>query len=297
MAAIVGGLGLIRKAQPKDADAIWDFLNPRRATSMFLSGNLKDHGINTHGCTKANTVWLGMDKDRIAAVFGLTESGYLVFEAPSFRTEWARQLCAQMSDRTIRGINGVWDQFVKVREALGLTQATGAFDVRQPHYNLHLRALIVPAGDGELRVTQSRDLSFLREWRFAANVEVMSVPDTDVSRTLASGYAEELVQNGRGRVLLLENVPVSMTAFNAVSGSCVQVGSVFTPHELRGKGFARRAVALHLEEARQDGINEAILFAANDTAARAYEAIGFSKIGEYGMVDFLNPQVILDIKR
>lgn len=260
---------------------------------MFLSGNLKDHGINTQGHPKSNTVWLGLDEDRIAAVFALTEFGYLVFEAPSFRAEWTKPLRAQMAGRTIRGVNGVWDQFVKVREALGLTKASGAFDVRQPHYHLRLSALTVPAGDSELRVSQSKDLSYLREWRFAANVEVMSVPQTDDLRVLAGRYAEELVNNGRGRVLFLNDEPVAMTAFNAVSGACVQVGSVFTLLELRGKGYARRAVALHLEEAKQNGITEAILFAANDNAARAYEAIGFKKIGEYGIVDFSKPQVVV----
>lgn len=283
---------MIRKASQEDAPAIWNFLDPRRATSMFLSGNLKDHGINTHGHPKSNTVWLGFDGENLGAVFGLTEFGYLVFEAPEFHAGWASSLCHEMAGRRIRGMNGVWSQFCNIREALGLCDASGPFDVRQPHYHLALNNLNVPSGNAHLRSIENRDLSFLVDWRFASNVEVMSVPDTQDSRDMAERHAHEMLQNGRGRLLIADGQPVAMTAFNSVSGSCVQVGAVYTPPELRGQGFARRAVALHLREAHPNGIDEAILFAANRTAAKAYEAIGFEQIGEYGIVDFAEPQTV-----
>jgi predicted GNAT family acetyltransferase len=66
-----------------------------------------------------------------------------------------------------------------------------------------------------------------------------------------------------------------MTGFNATLPEIVQIGGVYTPADLRGRGYARRAVALHLAEARGKGTARAVLFAANDAAARAYRAIGF----------------------
>ncbi len=77
-----------------------------------------------------------------------------------------------------------------------------------------------------------------------------------------------------------------MTNFNAALPAIVQVGGVYTPPDFRGQGYARRAVALHLEQAREAGVREAILFAANPAASRAYEAIGFTQIGGYRIVNF-----------
>ncbi|SHI94959.1 Acetyltransferase (GNAT) family protein [Shimia gijangensis] len=283
---------MIRKARPEDTDAIWEFLAPRRATSMFLSGNLTDHGINTEGQPKSNTVWVGIKKGRVKAVFGLTEYGYLVFEAGAFQANWTHTLREQMAGRKIRGMNGTWDQFTAVRDALGLGGTSGPFDVRQPHYHLRLEDLTVPAGDSELRDIRSIDLPLLRDWRFAANVEVMSVPETGESRAMAVRYADELLETDRGRLLWAGDTPVAMTAFNAETESCVQVGSVYTPPDQRRKGYARRAVALHLHQVRPKGVEEAILFAASQNAARAYEAIGFCQIGDYGVVDFSEPQIV-----
>ena len=76
------------------------------------------------------------------------------------------------------------------------------------------------------------------------------------------------------------------TAFNATLPDCVQVGGVFTPPELRGRGHGRAVVAASLEIARSEGVTRSILFTdeANAPARRAYEAIGFREIGRYGIV-------------
>lgn len=82
------------------------------------------------------------------------------------------------------------------------------------------------------------------------------------------------------RVLLRGDVPVCMTGFNAVLPEIVQVGGVYTPPDLRGQGFAKVAVAQHLMEVAVDGVTEAVLSAANDSAARVYTALGFQRTGD-----------------
>ena len=83
--------------------------------------------------------------------------------------------------------------------------------------------------------------------------------------------------------------PVAKTGFNAVLPDMVQVGAVYTPPDLRGRGYARRAVALHLAQARDLGVQRAILFSANAAASRAYEAIGFQRVGAYRVALFDHP--------
>jgi predicted GNAT family acetyltransferase len=80
-----------------------------------------------------------------------------------------------------------------------------------------------------------------------------------------------------------------VAGFNATLPEIVQIGGVYTPAALRGKGYARRAVALHLAEARAAGVARAVLFAANDAAARAYQAIGFRRADPFTLFLLATP--------
>ena len=88
---------------------------------------------------------------------------------------------------------------------------------------------------------------------------------------------------GNHRVLWRGTDPVALTGLNARLADVVQVGGVFVPPALRSQGFARRAVALHLAEARTGGASRAVLFAATPAAFRAYQAIGFNQTGWMGL--------------
>ena len=80
--------------------------------------------------------------------------------------------------------------------------------------------------------------------------------------------------------------PVSYSAFNASLPEIVQVGGVWTPPEQRGRGYARAVVAGSLLDARAERVVRAVLFTENPAARRAYEALGFQRVGEYGLGDF-----------
>jgi predicted GNAT family acetyltransferase len=64
----------------------------------------------------------------------------------------------------------------------------------------------------------------------------------------------------------------------------VQLGGVYTPAELRGRGYAKCSVAGSLLAAREGGATRAVLFTQNPSAARSYEAVGFRALGQYGLV-------------
>lgn len=73
--------------------------------------------------------------------------------------------------------------------------------------------------------------------------------------------------------------------------SFVKVGAVYTPPALRGKGHARRAVALHLAQVRATGACRATLFASAPSAIAAYKTVGFKQIGDWVLAIFKTPQV------
>jgi len=64
----------------------------------------------------------------------------------------------------------------------------------------------------------------------------------------------------------------------------VQLGGIYTPPALRGRGFARCAVAASLLAARERGASRAVLFTGNPNAVRTYEALGFARVGDYSIV-------------
>ena len=97
-----------------------------------------------------------------------------------------------------------------------------------------------------------------------------------------------LVDQGLGFVLLARGRPVSTTAFNATVPDMVQVGGVFTPPQLRGRGYTRTIVAHSLVDATRQGATRAVLFAArgNGSSQRAYRALGFEQVGPFRLTVF-----------
>ena len=67
-----------------------------------------------------------------------------------------------------------------------------------------------------------------------------------------------------------------------------RIGPVYTPPELRGRGYARAAVASHLESVVPHGVARSILFTdeANEPARRCYLGLGYEIVGQYGLIFF-----------
>jgi predicted GNAT family acetyltransferase len=103
----------------------------------------------------------------------------------------------------------------------------------------------------------------------------------------APGILDNWIAAGSHVVLWHDGQPVARTGFNAQCPGIVQIGGVYVPPPLRGRGYARTAVALHLAQAASRGVTRATLFSASDMAARAYRAIGFHQIGDWflGLLD------------
>ncbi len=279
----------MRRATTSDLPAIEAFLAPRVATSMFLSGNLRDFGLGTDrggDHPKSMVLWLSEAAGEITRVIGYAAAGYVVFEAPALTSAQYPDIRKALFGRYLLGLNGAVDQVAHLVAALDLPCDSAVMDEVEPHYHLRLGDLTLPAGLGQLRRAGAQDLPLLAQWRMASEVEILGARDTAQNRDRALASLQELLAADRLRVLEQDGTVLAMTNFNAALPAIVQVGGVYTPPEMRGLGYARRAVALHLAEAQEAGVTEAILFAANPAAARAYESIGFAPIGGYRIVNF-----------
>jgi predicted GNAT family acetyltransferase len=126
--------------------------------------------------------------------------------------------------------------------------------------------------------------NLLCEWRSAYDIEILGSTDSEETRNRAAAALDRQIAEGNAWVAIRNGVSVSLSAFNATLPDIVQLGGIYTPPEHRGRGYAKAAVAASLIAARQRGATRAVLFTSNPSAARSYEAVGFRRLGDYGLI-------------
>ncbi|MEH2300359.1 MAG: GNAT family N-acetyltransferase [Nostoc sp.] len=139
----------------------------------------------------------------------------------------------------------------------------------------------------------AEELELLTEWCAAYNVETLGQTDTSSLRPACRLVIEARQTTAMHWVLIAKDTTVSYSAFNASPPDIVQIGGVWTPPALRGKGYAKSVVAGSLLYARSLLVKRAILFTGdNNQAAQAvYRGIGFLPTGKkYGLVLFEETQ-------
>ena len=280
-----------RMLQPGDEVALDSFLARYPDTSMFLRSNARAGGLSDRGEPMQGTYVAATEEGAIIAVAAHCWNGMVLVQAPVHLETVVRAAVAQ-SHRDVTGLAGPWDQVVAARRALGLEARRTRKDSREDLFALDLRNLAVPpllAEDAiHCRHLLPDELDLIVEWRVAFALEVMGEVDSPELR--ASCREGVLLHHRRGSdwLLLYRNEPLSYAIFNAMLPDVVQIGGVWTPPKLRGRGYGRSVVAGSLLAARKQGVQRSILFADPDNppAERAYLALGFRRTGDYGLVLF-----------
>lgn len=270
-----------REAGPDEADRIADFLRKDPDWTMFPLSNLTHHGLGREGRYQMR-FWL--KGQRIEAALGLSAMGMLLPYLPGLGADDLAPLRPLLKGEPIGGLIGPSDQAEALRVALGLRDSDAEHMDDEPGFALDLADLVLPHDPAlRLRSPDMQDMPLLVEWRAAYRGEVTGTPP-ERREAAAREDIETYLARDSHRILERNGVPVAMTGFNADLPEAVQIGGVYTPLDLRGRGLARAAVALHLAEAQRNGVRRAVLFAANDAAARAYQAIGFKPNGRMSMI-------------
>lgn len=284
----------IRKLEHSDETEVMHFLVDHQAESMFLRNNMIRVGISD-GDARYHGHYVGaFEAGKIVAVAASYWNDMIVIVAPSHAGEVIKAV-ADSAPRVVAGLIGPSAQVQAGRMALGLCNAETNLDNLQDLYHINLTDLVVPKlledPAFEYRAPLSNEMSTLINWRTAYHVEALRDPDTPEVRGRARKEIQASVLEDRQWVLTHDGEMVSSTAFNARLPDCVQVGGVYTPPELRARGYARAAVAGSLLLARKAGVMESILFtgAENESARKAYLAIGFRIVGDYRMTFFKDP--------
>jgi ribosomal protein S18 acetylase RimI-like enzyme len=280
----------IRLLGPGDEVRLEAFLAAHADSSMFLWANLRRGGLADHGQEFQGTYAAALEGGRITGVAAHYWNGVLILQAPAAAVRLAHAAAA-VTGRSIIGLVGPWTQVDKVRTGLDLDR-TVRTSSREALFALPLADLIVPAalaaGRVACRRAGPRDLDLVTSWCVASEVELYGAQDTPHLRAEEARGAEALVARGDAFLLEAGGRIVSICTHGARVLDVVQIGGVWTPPELRGRGYARAVVAGALLAARAADARRAVLFTGegNIPAQQAYRALGFERVGDYGVMRF-----------
>jgi uncharacterized protein len=285
----------IRALSPADQADLERFLVRHADSSMFLRANAAAFGLRDDGERLQGSYVAAFDAGgELRGVAAHYRNHVIVLQAPDPGAAGAlARRAAEASGRPVGGLVGPSAQLREARSALGFDGRRAALDSEEVLYALDLDQMQVPAALGgfDCRPPISEaERERASAWRAAYAVEALgATPDAtldrsareEIDRMIARGELWLLVAHGDTQV-------VSMTATNARLPDMVSIGGVYTPPALRGRGYGRAVVAGQLVHLQRTGVRRAVLFTPHDNAParRAYEALGFRAVGDYGLVLF-----------
>lgn len=285
----------VRRLNDGDQAAYDAFLRPRAESSVFLLSNQRLSGF-TDGPERVQGRYLGAFA--AGALLGVAThywNGMLILQAEGPALD--ALLDAHRADpaRDLVGLVGPGPQVHRALERYGLTEGDLQLDEPEGLYRLDLAALRVPdaLATGALRGRRATadDVAWVAPWKVDYMVETLNETPGPALTAKALDQAARGVEEGLLWVVEAEGEPVSISGFNATLPELVQVGGVFTPRQHRGRGHGRAAVAASLLDARTEGVTTSVLFTGdeNQPAIRAYQALGYEKVGDYRVVLLATP--------
>jgi GNAT superfamily N-acetyltransferase len=271
-------LGVILAAADDRAE-IEAFLTACAEHAMFPLSNLRKHGM-TGGHTYAVSFWIIRRFGQISDLLCQTDGGMVMPILPSLDFFAASKA---LKGRGVAGIVGPTKWARGVQNATYLANAPSTLDDDEPHLLLNFSDLKIPDGPGEIAPLSCAREEIVKDWMLDYQLRALNTPLAEAVQRVKDSYCQ-YCETGSHVVLMHDGTPLAMTGFNAQMPEIVQIGGVYTPETLRGKGYARRAVALHLAHANAEGAKRATLFSASESATAAYRAIGFQEIGTWTLL-------------
>jgi predicted GNAT family acetyltransferase len=162
----------------------------------------------------------------------------------------------------------------------------GRTEIARRQRVFELRQVLIPSPErGELRQATAADVGLVARWWHRFNVDVFDRADRAAARRTAE------VRVDAGDVYLWVDVwPVSMAVTTRPTRHGISVGGVYTPPDLRNRGYATACVGELSRRLIDSGWSYCSLFAdlRNAAANKVYERIGYQPLCEYAEILFGN---------
>lgn len=269
------------RASQADLPQITAFLHQHDTRAMFPLSNLSRYGLDDDA-PRSSRIWVARKDGAISDVMTVTMEGMAMPLLPSANYAEAASVTAGLP---LIGIIGPADHARGLEAALNLQSAASSLNRDEPQMALSLAEMTVPDGIGKIVPLAHAPQTTIKDWMADYQRGALQTPENDVQKRVDGSYGFYLA-NESHVVLMDGDTPLAMTGFNARLPEIVQIGGVYTPPALRGKGYARRALALHLSQVKSMGVKRATLFSASEMAERSYAGIGFQRIGFWTLLLF-----------
>lgn len=289
---------LIRKLSNEDFQAFDDFLKNYTETSMFMRSNARRAGLVFEKGKDYSAEYMGtFINDKIVGVLALNWNGNLMIQSPNKDILFQLLGFAAQTNPlfTIRGILGPDDQARQILEWLHVDEKNLLMSAEEISYSLNIDKMAVPKnlseGLWQCRLAVPADLPILGPWRVEYDKEALNLNPPD-ALSLAENETLHKIALGEIFVLEVQGKLVSRADYNATLPEVYQIGGVWTPPDLRGRGYARAATAGAILAAKSNGVKKAVLFTNNTIAIKCYESLGFTAVSKYHL-SFLKEAIVL----
>jgi uncharacterized protein len=235
---------------------------------LGLAGTIRDHP----GLYANPRFWLAEDGGTVAGAALRTPPHNLVLARGS---DAAVAALAGSVEERLPGVVGALpevDRFVAAREVAAEAR------VRQGIYALRQVTPPRPA-PGRPRPATRADRPLLLEWWRAFGVEALG--DLEPDEAGVARNVEHKLSDAAGGIALWEDGrPASAVGFGSPTPSGIRIGPVYTPPELRGRGYASALTAHVSAEQLAAGRRFCFLYTdlSNPTSNKIYLEIGYERV-------------------
>lgn len=271
----------VRVLREEHRAALARFLNSRTDTHLFLRANLADGRMEDDG-KRGDGTWVGTVRDdgTVTSVAATFWNGVCLLQTPAHVDEILDMLAAA-TPREVIEVAGPTGQL----EQAALHGLVRDRSLRSRHdstvMTLVLARLALPQAleskAVDFRPPMGEELALLGDWHAAFNDDIFGDNRSPENELKARQWIRALHNERRDGVATVDDRPVAYCAITGRVDGEVNIGAVYTPPELRGRHYARCAVAGALSDAARTGATRACLTVQKDNVAaqRSYAALGF----------------------
>lgn len=269
------------------AERVYDYLSPNEAANNLLFGLSATLVENPNRYGPDDPLFFAaVEESEIGAVALVTPPHNLVLSR-ILDLEYARFLAREINK--VARLPGVGGPSEEARafcdEWLAVTGVEAHLAMKQRIYQLEKVTQPAPVS-GYLRDATPEDKPLLYRWIKGFQ------QDTDPSGA-AAGRPEATVEGffeatDRGAVIWEDEEPVSMAAYMGPTPNGIRVGAVYTPSELRMRGYASACVAALSQRLLDGGRKFCFLYTdlANPTSNHIYREIGYEPVCDVDLYRF-----------